>query len=193
MLEFESMKTNLEDSEEKISILEEKIDDFDARMDVSRYLADLELLFDTSKLEATTVKYLASGQFLLNTITLSGDFSPVILQYGRALENELKKVFNGVDPVKGWMLGGMQSSLEKFKFGSSSLGPGCSSAELTLLVTVLTDIFNRPRDLLIEKIDDLRIRRNAVAHAGQLKSKVDAEQYVLDVNEFLSEWINQTK
>jgi hypothetical protein len=155
-------------------------------MDISLYQANLEVLFDTSKLETTTVKYLASGQFLLNTITLSSDFSPVILQYGRALENELKKVFYRVDPVKKWMLGGMQSSLEKFKFGRSSLNPGCSSTELA-------DIFNTPRDLLIEKIDDLRIRRNAVAHAGQLKSKVDAEQYVLDVNEFLSEWINQTK
>ncbi|MEE6125981.1 AAA family ATPase [Chryseobacterium arthrosphaerae] len=193
VVEFESMKTNLEDSEEKIFTLEAKIDEFDSRMDISRYLADLELLFDTSKLEATTVKYLASGQFLLNTITLLSDFSPVILQYGRALENELKKVFYRVDPGKKWMLGGMQSSLEKFKFGRSSLNPGCSSTEFAILVTQLADIFNRPRDLLIENIDDLRIRRNAVAHAGQLKSKIDAEQYVLDVNEFLSEWIYQTK
>lgn len=193
VLEFESMKTNLEDSEEKISKLEEKIDEFAASMDISRYLRNLELLYDTSKLEETTVKYLASGQFLLNTITLTSDFSPVIVQYGRALENELKKLFLNVDPLKKWMIGGMQASLEKLKFGGSRLNSCCSPAEFRLLGTALTDMFHTPQDLLIEKIDDLRMRRNAVAHAGLVKSKVDAEQYVLDVNEFLDVWLNQLK
>lgn len=56
---------------------------------------------------------------------------------------------------------------------------------------VFPRIFTNPRNLKINLIQTLRIRRNSAAHPGQTKSKQEAENYILIAKEFLSRWISQ--
>lgn len=188
MVEFEELKRNLEDNEDKISLLEEKIDEYDNRTDIERYLQHVALIFSTSKLDPITVEYLASGQYLLHNIKEGTDFSPVILQYGRAMENELKKLFGFVNATKNWKIGVMQGSLEKFKFGINRISVCSSATEYNLLSTILPTIFHDPSALQIDLINELREKRNDVAHPGLIMQKEDAEQYIEIMNQFLSSW-----
>lgn len=186
--EFTDLKKSLEENEEKISILEEKIDEYNDRTDVERYVRNIACIFDVSKLDNRTVDYLASGQYLLYNISLGCDFSPVILQYGRAMENELKKLFGSVNAMKNWKIGVMQGSLEKFKFGTNRISACCNTSEFSLLNTVLTSMFHDPLTLKIDLINGLRERRNNVAHPGLIMKKEDAEQYIGIMNQFLLAW-----
>lgn len=188
MVEFEELKMNLEENEDKISLLEEKIDEYGNRTDVERYLQHVALIFNTSKLDHLTIDYLASGQYLLHNIKEGTDFSPVILQYGRAMENELKKLFGSVHATRKWTIGVMQGSLEKFKFGINRISACCSASEYNLLSTILPTIFQDPLTLQIDLINELREKRNDVAHPGLIMQKEDAEQYIEIMNQFLSPW-----
>ncbi|QBO59549.1 AAA family ATPase [Chryseobacterium salivictor] len=188
MVEFEELKKNLEENDDKISLLEEKIDEYGNRTDLERYLQHVALIFNTSKLNHITVDYLASGQYLLHNIKEGTDFSPVILQYGRAMENELKKLFGSVHATRKWTIGVMQGSLEKFKFGINRISACCSATEYNLLSTILTTIFQDPLTLQIDLINELREKRNDVAHPGLIMQKEDAEQYIEIMNQFLSPW-----
>jgi AAA15 family ATPase/GTPase len=188
MVEFEDLKKNLEENEDKISILEEKIDEYASRTDIERYLQHVALIFDTSKLDYLTVDYLASGEYLLHNIKEGTDFSPVILQYGRAMENELKKLFRSVHATKNWTIGVMQGSLEKFKFGTSRIAGCCNASEFSILSTILTSMFHDPLALRIDLINELRAKRNDVAHPGLIMQKEDAEQYIEIMNQFLLAW-----
>ena len=190
--EFEDLKRNKEENEGKINELELKIDNYINKLDIGIYQQFINASFDTSKLSPITLKYLTSGQFLLNTINDSSDFSPVIIQYGRSIENELKEIFINIDRTKKWMIGIMQGSLEKFKTGTTAITT-CSSSELSLLQTELVRIFNSPMNLKINLLDNLRTIRNTAGHSGLTKTKQEALDYISTANEFLERWIDEKK
>lgn len=190
--DFEELKRTKEENENKLSELEQKIDDYTNKLDISVYQQIITQRFDTSKLSPISVKYLISGQFLLKNIDTSSDFAPVIIQYGRAVENELKEIFLSIDNSKKWMLGVMQGSLEKFKNGSTTL-PQCNASEYAQLPIELANRFKAPADLKINLIDDIREIRNLASHSGQTNSEQDALDYILKVNEFIDKWINEKK
>lgn len=190
--DFEELKRTKAENENKLSELEQKIDDYTNKLNISIYQQIITQRFDISKLSSISVKYLISGQFLLKNIDTSSDFSPVIIQYGRAVENELKEIFLSIDNSKKWMLGIMQGSLEKFKNGTTTL-PQCNASEYAQLSIELANRFNMPADLKINLIDDIREIRNSASHSGQTNSKQDALDYILKVNEFIDKWITEKK
>lgn len=186
--EFVDLKKNLEENEEKLTLLEAKIDEFSSRTDFIKYVDEVNFLFEVSKLDPRTVDYLASGLYLFHNISSGGDFSPVILQYGRAMENELNNIFSSVNPAKSWKIGVIQGSLEKFKSGTNTISSVCSSSEFGILSSLMPTIFEDPFELQIEMIDDLRKKRNEVAHPGLIMTKTNAEEYMEDMKQFLSSW-----
>lgn len=190
--DFEELKRTKEENENKLSELEQKIDDYTNKLNISAYQQIITQRFDTSKLSSMSVQYLISGQFLLNTVDVNGDFSPVIIQYGRTVENELKEIFLNIDNSKRWMLGIMQGSLEKFKNGTTAL-PQCNISEYAQLQIELTNRFNSPSDLKINLLNNIREMRNLAGHSGQTNSKQDAMDYILRVNEFIDKWITEKK
>jgi AAA15 family ATPase/GTPase len=191
--EFEELKITQKEDEVKITELEAKIDSYINKLDINRYQQTIEQRFDTSKLSTHTSKYLISGQFMLNTIdSSSGDFSPVILQYGRSVENELKQIFLTVNPSESWMFGNMQASMERFKNGSTTKR-SCTPTEFAVLSCELTNQFYSPTSLRIDLLDTIRDTRNSAAHPGQTKTKQDALDYIQDVNDFLDKWIAEKK
>ncbi|WP_353151520.1 AAA family ATPase [Chryseobacterium sp.] len=182
--EFKELKEVGQNNEKTIAELESKIDQYASKTNISAYRRKISDRFDISKLMPDTVDYLTSGQFLLHTIPDTEDFSPVIIQYGRALENELKPLFLHVLSTKLRMLGPMQERLEKFKSGTRIPN------ELRM---ALTSKFYDPRNLKVELIDNLRSVRNDSGHSGLKKSKIDALQYIEEFNTFFDSWIAQLK
>lgn len=191
--DFEALKLDNEDNENKISDLQQKIDDFTNKADIGVYQTLVNTIFvNHSKLLPDSLRYLSTGQYLLNNIDIHSDFSPVILQYGRSVENELKELFIRVDHTKKWMIGVMQGALEKFK-SISTIMPGISATNYAALQVELTSYFNTPVSLKIELIDDLRVKRNEAAHPGPIRTKAEALDYINKTNEFLKKWIELKK
>ncbi|TQM49613.1 hypothetical protein BDE36_1333 [Arcticibacter tournemirensis] len=135
-------------------------------------------------MQTNSVTYLVSGQYLLENIDTSDDYSPVIIQYGRAIENELKRIFLSTTSPRPWMLGSMQTQLENFVKGSI-----CNP----LLPNSLMTIFNVPTNLRIDLIQDLRVIRNDAGHSGQTKTKQNAIDYIQKANDFMDSWIAEVK
>ncbi len=190
--EFEDLKQSNEDNADKIADLQQKIDTYTDKIDLSRYEHFIKIRFDTSKLSALSVRYLVSGQYLLNNITSGDDFSPVILQYGRAIENELLQLFTRVDARANWSIGTMQAALEHIITGKVKLRRALqdvTSKQRTKLGIKLTKIFINQANLRISSIDSLRRRRNDSGHPGNTKTKALALAYIKDVDTFLDKWI----
>ena len=87
----------------------EKIDEYTAKTDYSRYLTEIESTIDKTKINnSKTLKYLSTGKYLLKTLDSAADFAPVIIQYGRAVEFEMIKWvtdFRGtldIDDINNW-------------------------------------------------------------------------------------------
>lgn len=81
--------------QELIKRQEEKIDEYTAKTDYSKYLTEIETIVDRNKIDnSKTLKYLSTGKFLLRTLDDAADFAPVIIQYGRAVECEMIKWVN---------------------------------------------------------------------------------------------------
>lgn len=190
--EFQYLKDSQQENEDKIVELEKKIDDFTNKVYIEVYRQIITNRFHVIKLTTSSVQHLISGQFLLANIDSQDDFSPVIIQYGRAIENELVQIFQNIDPTKKWMLGPMRGSLETFKNGRSTL-PSCSRSELAQLHFELTNLFNIPTNLRIDLLNELREERNSAGHAGVSKTKQDAVDYIEKANDFLVVWINEKK
>lgn len=192
--DFDELKKNKEENENKISELEQKIDDYTNKLDIQMYQTIINTRFDVSKISSISAKYLSSGQLLLNTIHETSDFSPVIIQYGRTIENELKEIFIaiGVTDIKKLMLGKFQGALEKYKTGISVQSTYCNSI-LRLLPAELSNRFNNPIDLKIELLNEIREVRNSSGHSGQTKTKLEAINYIEKVNDFLDKWISEKK
>lgn len=192
--DFDELKKNNEVNENKISELEHKIDDYINKLDIQIYQTVIKTRFDISKLSSISIKYLSSGQLLLNTIHHTSDFSPVIIQYGRTIENEIKEIFIaiGITENKKLMLGKFQGALEKFKTGTT-VQSTYSNSILSLLPTELNNRFNNPTNLKVESLNDIRKIRNASGHSGQTKTKQDAIDYIEIVNDFLDKWISEKK
>ncbi len=194
LIDFEELKKNKEENENKISELEQKIDEYTNKLDIQMYQTIIDTRFDVSKMSSISVKYLSSGQLLLNTIHETSDFSPVIIQYGRTIENELKDIFIaiGITDVRNLMLGKFQGALEKFKTGTS-VQRTYSNNILSLLSVELSNRFNNPTDLKIELLNEIREVRNSSGHSGQTKTKQEAISYIEKVNDFLDKWISEKK
>ena len=192
--DFDKLKLQNEQNDNKIAVLGQKIDDYINKLDIQFYQTIINSRFDVSKISPISSKYLSSGQLLLNTIDLTSDFSPVIIQYGRAIENELKEIFIaiGISDVKKLMLGKFQGSLEKYKTGTTNQSP-LSNNELIQLPTEMTNRFTNPYSLKIELLEDIRVGRNESGHSGHTKTKQDAIEYIDKVNEFLDKWISEKK
>lgn len=191
--EFYELKKDKEERENKITELEQKIDDYTNKLDIQMYQTIVNNRFDISKISPVTVKYLSSGQFLLNTIDETSDFSPVIIQYGRTIENELKEIFVAIGVNDNQlMLGKFQGALEKFKT-ETSIQSTYNDSILNSLPSALSDRFNNPQELKIELLNEIRKERNSSAHSGQIKTKQDAIRYIELVNTFLEKWISEKK
>ncbi|ASE61578.1 MULTISPECIES: AAA family ATPase [Chryseobacterium] len=185
--DFNNLKEKSVQDDERINDLELRIDEYVNKLDISVYEGIISNNFDIHKLNSTTVKYLSSAELLLATTDLNSDFSPVIIQYGRAIENELQILFSPLR-IPGLTLAKMQGSLEKFKSGRTRR-VSCNPSELNNLRQHLSTIFNNANNLKINLLERLRIQRNSAAHPGQTKSKQEAENYILIANEFLIRWI----
>ena len=190
--DFEDLKESNKGNEDKIIDLQQKIDDYTSKYDITVYHQTIAQQFDITKLSAMSVQYLESGQYLLHTIDANSDFSPVIIQYGRTIEDEIKQVFNNVSSTKKWMIGEMQGSMEKILFGSTALTT-CNSRQLTQLTTVLASTFTNAANLRMDLLDDLRTVRNSAGHSGQTKTKQEAEDYIQNANHFLDKWITEKR
>ncbi|WP_452231774.1 DUF3696 domain-containing protein [Lacinutrix sp. MEBiC02595] len=191
--DFEALKADNEENENIISNLQQKIDDYTEKADIRGYQTLINAIFvNHSKLLPDSLRYLSTGQYLLHNIDAHSDFSPVILQYGRSVENELKDLFIKVDSTKKWMIGVMQGTLEKFKsirINTSAI----SNVDYPKFLVELIANFNTPSDLKIELIDDLRVKRNEAAHPGPIKTKAEAIAYINKTNDFLIKWIELKK
>ncbi|WP_440135367.1 AAA family ATPase [Chitinophaga sancti] len=182
--DFENLKKSNKESEEKVVELQLRIDSFTDKVDVAKYQQIISSRFDTTKLLMDSVTYLISGQYLLENIYAAGDYSPVIIQYGRAIENELKRIFLSIPSPKPWMFGSMQQQLQNFVN---------SNAIHTLLPGSLTILFNVPTNLRIDLIDYLRDIRNSAGHAGHIQTKQDALDYIKNSEIFLDKCIVELK
>ena len=182
--DFENLKKSNKEGEEKVVELQLRIDAYTEKADVARYQQIISSRFNTSKLLTNSITYLVSGQYLLENIVDGSDYSPVIIQYGRAIENELKRIFLPIPSSRSWMLGPMQTQLVNFVNGN---------AYDALLPSSLTALFNVPTNLRIDLIEELRVVRNDAGHAGPFKVKQDALNYIQTANEFLDRWIAELK
>ena len=191
--EFEEIKQKNEENEDKIAELETKIDNYIIKSDIGVYEQIINHRFNTAKLLPYSVRYLLSGQYILSNSHISSDFSPVIIQYGRAIENELNDIFIaiGITNTRKLMLGSFQKALENFKNPTNQCS--FSSGEFNLLIAELAIRFVNPTDLKIELLDDIREIRNSAGHSGQTKTKQDAVDYINIVNDFLDKWIIEKK
>jgi AAA15 family ATPase/GTPase len=186
--DFEKLKNSNKEDEDKIKELQCKIDSYILKTDLSTYQIAVERSIDVSKLQEHSVIYLTSGQYLLHNTSEHSDYSPVILQYARAVENELCCIFNSVDPDEVWMLGAMNKFLQDLQVGTVSRNR-IRNARLGLLRTALNTAFNTPCNLEIGLLDDLRLKRNGAAHPGQIKTKTQAETYIALAYDFLFKWV----
>ncbi|MCX2450076.1 AAA family ATPase [Pedobacter sp. PLR] len=194
--DFEGLKNSKQENEDKIVALEQKIDDFTKKADVTVYQQLITQRFNVVKLLPSTFDYLVSGTFLLENNIALGDFSPVIIQYGRAIENELKQIFHIVNPAKNWMLANMQAPIEKILTGTTALTRALgfsTNAEKNSLNTELSNTFLNPANLRIDLLDDLREIRNSAGHPGHMKTKEQAINYIRNANDFLDKWIAEKK
>lgn len=191
--DFEALRADKENNENKIVDLQLKIEEFINKADIRVHETLVKSIFvDHSKLLPDSLRYLSTGQYLLQNIDDPSDFSPVILQYGRSIENELCGLFRNIHPTKRWTIGMMQGSLENYKF-SRTLLETCSASQYRLLQSQLPAFFNTPTDLKIELIEVLRAKRNEAAHPGPTRTKAEAEDYINKTNDFLKKWTELKK
>lgn len=81
--------------QELIKKQEEKIDEYTAKTDYSKYLTEIETIIDTTKIDnSKTLQYLSTGKYLLKNLDNNADFASVVIQYGRAIEFEMIKWVN---------------------------------------------------------------------------------------------------
>ena len=192
--DFEIIKNSNKEADEKLKEIEKKLDAEMKKQDIETHRTEIKKNFDTSKLTPISIEYLASGQSMLEITNNTGDFSPVIIQYGRTVENELKNIFIEVDNVKPekWMLQKMTNSLKCFK-NEQRLSNQCSITESETLKDVMKNRFKNPTNLKIDLLDELTKDRNSAAHPGDVKTKQEAENYISKVNKFLKKWIEEKK
>lgn len=134
-------------------------------------------------MSSKTVEYLVSAEYLLENIDTAGDYSPVIIQYGRAVENELKRIFLSIRSGN-WLLGPMEISLKNFFNGT---------IDYPQLPTLLNNMFIAPAALRIDLLEDIRKIRNSAAHAGATKTRQEALDYIAETKDFLDNWIATQK
>jgi AAA15 family ATPase/GTPase len=186
-------KDKILEHEGTINTIQQKIDEWIAKVNINNYRQIITTRFpDHNKLDSLSVDYMVAGQYLLEIIEPNGDYSPVVLQYGRAVENELKRIFNAINATKKWMFGKMQGSLEKLMNGTTTFDT-CNAAELIQLPIELTNMFNSYSNLRYDLVNDIRDIRNDASHAGHKKTKQDAIDYITMVGEFLDRWISEKK
>lgn len=190
--EFHETKARETTDKTKITTLQKQIDDYLEKVDLSVYQGIIANRFNISKLDAFTTHCLVSGQFLFNVNDQNADYSPIIMQYGRAVENELEKFFDKLCKPNERNFGIMQNSMLRFIKPSTPLLSGNKMSDKAVEQKLLT-WFNNPSNLKIKQIRNIREIRNQSAHIGTTKSKQDAEDYINTVDEFLDFWLKEKK
>ncbi|OCA77551.1 hypothetical protein BBI01_03635 [Chryseobacterium artocarpi] len=191
--EYNALRQSKEESDGKVADLERKVDEFTQRADLRIYKRRVEQDIDIQALDDSTVNYLISGQFLIDTLLRGDDYSPVIMQYGRAIENEMKQLFVIIDPSEKWMIGPMKIFLKDANDTSVNYSKEKPMNRLRSLRSLLSTYFNNFDNVNLSDIDDLHINRNDAGHAGHIKTKVEAEEYIRKAKAFLNNWISQKK
>lgn len=186
--DFEALKIEQGENESKIVELETKIDEFTAKFDTQVYEREAALLFDVSKLETKTVEYLISGLLVFALSKDGNDFSPVMLQFGRAVEYELKQMFVNILAEKKRTIGGMQQHFERYV---NYQGEYTAGDNTTHLENELNNRFRNPRNLRVDLLEDLRVGRNDAAHSGSSHDRQDALNYINVVKEFLGNFTSE--
>jgi hypothetical protein len=157
------------------------------------------------KLEASSRKFLINGEYLKKKISQipDGDYSPVVLQYGRAIEQEFNKL--GISE----MLGNCQKKLIgllKEYHTRSSANPAILSKvnEIDLSKEIFSESYlgytlhpswNGCPDISQTKFyKEITSKRNAAGHSGDdsFFTKEQAEIAINDMSEFLQKWTEIT-
>jgi len=96
--EFAAAKEELASKEKRIAKLKGLIDEYTEKKDLKKYEREVDALLGGSslsnKLSSNTRHYFASARFLYFNFDNQVDYSPVIIQCGRAVEKELLAVFS---------------------------------------------------------------------------------------------------
>lgn len=96
-IKFEKLVLLKEEKENELNEIirnkEQLIDEYAEKIektDYSKYVSGIENIIDKNKIDKNkTLKYLATAKYFLANLDISADFSPVVIQYGRAIEHEL--------------------------------------------------------------------------------------------------------
>lgn len=187
--DFNELKKSKEENEKKIIELETVIDEYTSKFDAQSSRREINVLFNTSKLETATIDYLVSGKLLMD-LKETNDFSPVIIQFGRAVEYQLKQIFHGILAPRFQTIGGMQQHLVRFINNESEYAAADGT---TALEIELDNRFNNPRNIRIDLLENIRIGRNDAAHSGSFHTKQNAQDYLDHVRDFLRSYTSERK
>lgn len=94
--ELDQLKKQASDDEERIKVLEKKIDEFSAKLNLDSYKKNVENFLGShkAKILPNSIIYFASAKYILNTFgTTHQDYSPMVIQCGRIVEGELLAFF----------------------------------------------------------------------------------------------------
>lgn len=95
--EFEELKNKSANDIDTIASLEERIDEYTKNKDIKTFRLEVYDLiggeYNKNKISLNSIEWLASANFLFKNAGNSVDFSPVTIQCGRIIENELLTVF----------------------------------------------------------------------------------------------------
>ncbi len=198
---FKEFKQLKEDSER-----EKVMDDFSSRIpenEITNIQEELNLTFPNFIiLEENSKKFLTTGEYLRKYISKETeiDFSPVVLQYGRAIESEFSKL--GLSGTLGNRQISLIKLLEEF-YTRSSTNPtilnkvneidlGKSIFSASYLGYTLHPSWRGCIDVkqteFYKKITD---KRNAAGHSGDdsIFDKAKADVVINDMTDFLKEWM----
>ncbi|WP_375559959.1 AAA family ATPase [Bernardetia sp. OM2101] len=204
-------------------IIYQKIDEYLINQDYSTYETVLtEKNIDISKLHSDIINLLTSGLFLQNNLANnpSSDFSPVVMQLGKAMENTIKSAckdifttnnfsqtkINNIKTVEGWLFG----SFSQFKISSInsfqsqhllySLAEPTTRIELNNSYGNIINVINLNKletnkskfgeNDVVSKIRDLR---NNAAHKSEKISLTESSEHLDRVIEFFKMWIEIKK
>jgi hypothetical protein len=94
---FEAIKNKIATKESTILQLEDKIDDYTQKLELTEYQLLIDDLLggadNRSKLSPESYQFFASAKFMFAIFEHHVDYSPIVIQCGRVVENELMNIF----------------------------------------------------------------------------------------------------
>lgn len=212
---FQKMYEDLEGKteEERITIIEERIDHYTQIQDLSKWEKQLkEEIPNFEKLYQKTKYYLMSAYFFIGMFDKSKvesaesnniDFAPIIVQLGRAVETEMKKVFEEVLPIissKDISFNYIQQKMEK-KFTENSIKIAFEK-KINNVDMFISFVKSTPTNLNSIKntstlLGIIRTYRNTAAHENDIMTGLitynTLQKYRQLVIKFFKEWCNYLK